>query len=186
MAIDIVALRQREGKTRTFFTLLVLRKLEQHSAQHAAPGTGDEPYQSGGAHSRVKRLPARWQQNSSPLIQEPKAPAGNGQGDSDGGAYRRMSFRPDYLDDTAPVEQAPATAVAEAKPLPHGDAFFVSVTRDGAAEIHRFDSAIEAQDFVEQQLEDGVGQDDVTAFSGRRLAFNVSHRPIVKLLTQEE
>ena len=118
--------------------------------------------------------------------QEAKVPAGNGHGDSDSGAYRRMSFRPDYLDDTAPVEQAPATAVAEAKPLPHGDAFFVSVTRDGAAEIHRFDSAIEAQDFVEQQLEDGVGQDDVTAFSGRRLAFNVSHRPIVKLLTQGE
>ena len=118
--------------------------------------------------------------------QEPKAPAGNGHGDSDSGAYRRMSFRPDYLDDAAPAEQAPATAVAEAKPLPQGDAFFVSVTRDGAAEIHRFDSAIAAQDFVEQQLGDGVGQGDVTAFSARRLTFHVSHRPIVKLLTQEE
>ena len=116
------------------------------------------------------------------------APAGNGE--TEGGAYRRMSFRPDYLDDTAPHEGATATATAtaitEVRPLPHGDAFFVSVTRDGASELHRFDSAIEAQAFVEEQLGDGVQQEDVTAFSGRRLAFNVSHRPIVKLLTQED
>ena len=116
--------------------------------------------------------------------QEMSAPAGNGQ--TEGEPYKRMSFRPDYLDDTAPYEGAPATAVADVRPLPQGDAFFVSVTRDGASEIHRFDSAAEAQAFVEEQLGDGVQQDDVTAFSGRRLAFNVSHRPIVKLLTQEE
>ena len=116
--------------------------------------------------------------------QETRAPAGNGQ--TEGEPYKRMSFRPDYLDDTAPYEGAPATAVADVRPLPQGDAFFVSVTRDGASEIHRFDSATEAQAFVEEQLGDGVQQDDVTAFSGRRLAFNVSHRPIVKLLTQEE
>ena len=116
--------------------------------------------------------------------QKASAPAGNGQ--SEGGAYRRMSFRPDYLDDTAPREGAPATAVAEVRPLPQGDAFFVSVTRDGVPDLHRFDSAIDAQAFVEEQLGDGVQQDDVIAFSGRRLAFNVSHRPIVKLLTQEE
>jgi len=116
--------------------------------------------------------------------QETSAPAGNGQ--TEGAPYKRMSFRPDYLDDTAPHEGATATAVAEVRPLPQGDAFFVSVTRDGASEIHRFDSAVEAQAFVEEQLGDGVPQEDVTAFSGRRLAFNVSHRPIVKLLTQEE
>jgi len=116
--------------------------------------------------------------------QESEAPAGNGNGES--GAYQRMSFRPDYLDDAAPQEKAQATAVAEAKPLPQGDTFFVSVTRDGTAELHRFDSAIEAQAFVEEQLGEGAQQEDIAAFSGRRLAFNVSHRPIVKLLTQEE
>jgi len=116
--------------------------------------------------------------------QETSAPAGNGH--AEGEPYKRMSFRPDYLDDTAPREGAPATAVAEVRPLPQGDAFFVSVTRDGVPDLHRFDSAIDAQAFVEEQLGDGVQQDDVIAFSGRRLAFNVSHRPIVKLLTQEE
>ena len=116
--------------------------------------------------------------------QETSVPAGNGQ--TGGAPYRRMSFRPDYLDDTAPREGAPATAVADVRPLPQGDAFFVAVTRDGASEIHRFDGAAEAQAFVEEQLGEGVQQEDVTAFSGRRLAFNVSHRPIVKLLTQEE
>ena len=112
------------------------------------------------------------------------APAGNGQ--TEGAPYKRMSFRPDYLDDTAPHEGATVTAVAEVRPLPQGDAFFVSVTRDGAPELHRFDSAVEAQAFVEEQLGGGVQQEDVKAFSGRRLAFNVSHRPIVKLLTQED
>jgi len=116
--------------------------------------------------------------------QETGAPVGNGQ--SEGAPYKRMSFRPDYLDDTAPHEAAPATAVAEVRPLPHGDAFFVSVTRDGVSDLHRFDSAIEAQAFVEEQLGDGVQQEDVAAFSGHRLGFNVSHRPIVKLLTPEE
>ena len=116
--------------------------------------------------------------------QETSAPAGNGQ--TEGAPYKRMSFRPDYLDDTAPHEQAPATAVAEIRPPPQGDTFFVSVTRDGVPDLHRFDSAIDAQAFVEEQLGDGVQQDDVTAFSGHRLAFHVSHRPIVKLLTPEE
>lgn len=116
--------------------------------------------------------------------QEAEAPAGNGKGES--GAYQRMSFRPDYLDDAAPQEKAPATAVAEARPLPRGDTFFVSVTRDGVPDLHRFDSAAEAQAFVEEQLGEGVQQDDISAFGGHRLAFNVSHRPIVKLLTPEE
>ena len=116
--------------------------------------------------------------------QETSAPAGNGQ--TEGAPYKRMSFRPDYLDDTAPHQEASATAVAEIRPPPQGDTFFVSVTRDGVPDLHRFDSAAEAQAFVEEQLGDGVQQDDVTAFSGHRLAFNVSHRPIVKLLTPEE
>src|SRR3990172_12449586 len=114
--------------------------------------------------------------------QETDAPAGNGQTVAE--PYKRMSFRPDFLDDAAPSEGA-TTAMA-VRPLPQGDAFFVSVTRDGATELHRFDSTAEAQAFVEEQLGDGVPQEDVTAFSGRRLAFNVSHRPIVKLFTQEE
>lgn len=114
--------------------------------------------------------------------QETDAPAGNGQ--TEGEPYKRMSFRPDFLDDTAPSEGA--TTATAVRPLPQGDAFFVSVTRDGATELHRFDSAAEAQAFVEEQLGDGVPQEDVTAFSGRRLAFNVSHRPIVKLFTQGE
>ena len=110
------------------------------------------------------------------------APDGNGQ--TEGGPYQRMSFRPDFLDDASPSEGA--TTATAVRPLPQGDAFFVSVTRDGASEIHRFDSAAEAQAFVEELLGDGVQQEDVTAFSGRRLAFNVSHRPVVKLFTQEE
>ena len=114
--------------------------------------------------------------------QETDAPAGNGQ--TEGEPYKRMSFRPDFLDDAAPSEGA--TTATAVRPLPQGDAFFVSVTRDGATELHRFDSTVEAQTFVEEQLGDGVPQEDVTAFSGRRLAFNVSHRPIVKLFTQED
>ena len=116
--------------------------------------------------------------------EETSAPAGNGQTES--APYKRMSFRPDYLDDTAPQDEAPATAVAEMRAPPRGDAFFVSVTRDGVPDLHRFDSAAEAQAFVEEQLGEGVQQEDVSAFSGHRLAFNVSHRPIVKLLTPEE
>jgi len=113
---------------------------------------------------------------------ETDAPADNGQTEAE--PYKRMSFRPDFLDDAAPSEGA--TTATAVRPLPQGDTFFVSVTRDGAAELHRFESALEAQAFVEEQLGDGVQQEDVTAFSGRRLAFNVSHRPIVKLFTQED
>ncbi len=116
--------------------------------------------------------------------QETNAPAGGGQ--TEGEPYKRMSFRPDFLDDAAPSEGATTATATTVRPLPQGDAFFVSVTRDGATELHRFDRAAEAQAFVEEQLGDGVQQEDVTAFSGRRLAFNVSHRPIVKLFTQEE
>ena len=116
--------------------------------------------------------------------EETSAPAGNGQ--TEAAPYKRMSFRPDYLDDTAPREEATATAVAEMRAPPRGDAFFVSVTRDGVPDLRRFDSAAEAQAFVEEQLGEGVQQDDISAFGGHRLAFNVSHRPIVKLFTQED
>jgi hypothetical protein len=116
------------------------------------------------------------------IPRETDTPANNGQAEAE--PYKRMSFRPDFLDDAAPSEGA--TTATAVRPLPQGDVFFVSVTRDGAAEIQRFESALEAQAFVEEQLGAGVQQEDVTAFSGHRLAFNVSHRPIVKLFTQEE
>jgi len=116
------------------------------------------------------------------IPRETDAPANNGQTEAE--PYKRMSFRPDFLDDAAP--SGGATTATAVRPLPQGDAFFVSVTRDGATELQRFESALEAQAFVEEQLGDGVQQEDVTAFSGRRLAFNVSHRPIVKLFTQED
>src|SRR3989337_107591 len=74
------------------------------------------------------------------------------EGKTEGEPYKRMSFRPDFLDDTAASEGATATAVADVRPLPQGDAFFVSVTRDGASEVYRFDSAVEAQAFVEEKL----------------------------------
>ena len=88
-----------------------------------------------------------------------------------------MAFRPTFLDSDAPGERAPA-----AQP-PKGDAFFVSVIRDGGTETHHFDGPSQAQTFVEQLLEEGVPQEEVTAFSGRRMALRVSRRPIVKLVT---
>src|SRR3972149_5888097 len=91
------------------------------------------------------------------------APAGTGE--TEGEPYRRMSFRPDFLDDAAPSEGAITPPAV--RPPPQGDAFFVSVTRDGATELHRFDRAAEAQAFVEEQLGGGVPQEDVTAFTGR-------------------
>ncbi len=91
-----------------------------------------------------------------------------------------MAFRPTFLDSDAPGERAPA-----AQP-PKGDAFFVSVTRDGGTETHRFDGPSQAQTFVEQLLEEDVPQEEVTAFSGRRMALKVSRRPIVKLVTGQD
>ena len=91
-----------------------------------------------------------------------------------------MAFRPTFLDSDAPSERAPA-----AQP-PKGDAFFVSVTRDGGTETHRFDGPSQAQTFVEQLLEEGVPQEEVTAFSGRRMALRVTRRPIVKLVTSQD
>ena len=99
--------------------------------------------------------------------------------------YRAPRFRPDYLDD----EDAPRIGTAAKKPArerPEGDTFFVSVSKQDGSETHRFEDPIEAQTFVEQLLEDGVPQEEVTAFSGRKLSLAVSHRPIVKLLSSQE
>ncbi len=91
-----------------------------------------------------------------------------------------MAFRPTFLDSDAPSERAPA-----AQP-PKSDAFFVSVTKDGGTETHHFNGPSQAQTFVEQLLEEGVPQEEVTAFSGRRIALRVSRRPIVKLVTSQD
>lgn len=94
--------------------------------------------------------------------------------------FRAPKFRPDYLDEDVSRESAAANTPAR-KP-PEGDTFFVSVTKQNGSETHRFENPIEAQTFVEQLLEDGVPQEEVAAFSGRKLALTVSHRPIVKLV----
>ncbi len=107
------------------------------------------------------------------------APAVEDQGD---GARRHLpTFRPAFLDDTAPDQ-----AAVPAMPPPEGDAFFVSVTRDGSAEIHSFDDPARVQAFVEQLLEKDVPEEDVAAFSGHRLSLKVSHRPVVKLSSAQE
>ena len=94
--------------------------------------------------------------------------------------FRAPEFRPDYLDEDAPRKGA--AAATPAREPPGGDTFFVSVTKQDGIETHRFEKPIEAQTFVEQLLKDGVPQEEVTAFSGRKLALAVSHRPIVKLV----
>jgi hypothetical protein len=91
-----------------------------------------------------------------------------------------MAFRPTFLDSDTPGERA------QAAPPPKGDAFFVSVTRDGGTETHRFDDPSQTQTFVEQLLEEGVPQEEVTAFSGHRMALRVTRRPIVKLVTGQD
>ena len=91
-----------------------------------------------------------------------------------------MAFRPTFLDSDTPSERPPG-----AQP-PRGDAFFVSVTRDGGIETHRFDGPSQAQAFVERLLEEGVPQEEVTAFSGHRVALRVTHQPIVKLVTSQD
>ena len=97
---------------------------------------------------------------------------------------RAPAFRPAFLDEETPSQSAAATETAT--PPPEGDTFFVSVARDGGAETHRFDNPAEVQTFVEQLLEADVPQEDVTVFSGRRLALKIRHRPAVKLFAHEE
>ncbi len=109
-------------------------------------------------------------------------PATDGQAEET--PYRPPTLRPDFLDEETPGPGAATTETAT--PPPEGDAFFVSVTRDGGAETHRFDHATEVQTFVEELLEADVPQEDVTAFSAHRLALKVRHRPVVKLFAHEE
>jgi hypothetical protein len=105
--------------------------------------------------------------------------ASKGEQGEDGG---RPSFRPDFLD-----ENGPGQATATAAPLSSrvkGDVIFVSVAKEGGAEVHRFDDATEAQTFVEQLLEEGVAPEEVTAHSGFKLEFKVRHRPVVRLVSE--
>jgi hypothetical protein len=97
--------------------------------------------------------------------------------------YRPEAFRPTFLDESKPGDSA-ATSASPTR-QPQGDAFFVSVTRQDTTDIHRFDSPTEAQTCLEQLLEEGIPEEEVAAFSGQRLSFKVSHRPIVKLSTTE-
>ncbi len=102
--------------------------------------------------------------------------------EAQGGRQRLPTFRRAFLDEAAPDEGA-----APPPPPPEGDAFFVAVTGNGKAEVHRFDHPAEAQAFIEQLLQKDVPEDEVAAFSGRRLSLVVSHRPVVKLsINQEE
>jgi hypothetical protein len=91
-----------------------------------------------------------------------------------------MAFRPSFLDSDTPGERAPAA------PQVGGDAFFISVARDDGSDIHCFDGPVQAQAFVEQLLEEGVPEENVTAFSGRRVSLKVTHRPVVKLVTSQD
>lgn len=94
-----------------------------------------------------------------------------------------MAFRPAFLSSDAPTERSER---APAVQPPKGDAFFVSVTRNGTVETHRFDGPSQAQTFVEQLLEEGVPQEEVTVFTGRRATLKVTHRPVVKLATSQD
>lgn len=96
-------------------------------------------------------------------------------------AYRAPDLRPDYLDEDMPRGEAAPAALP-----PDGDTFFVSVTRDGRAEVHRFGHPAEVQTFVEELLENDVAEEEVAAFSGRRLSLKVSRRPVVKLSRNQE
>ncbi|MCH7835646.1 MAG: hypothetical protein IH864_02140 [Chloroflexi bacterium] len=98
-----------------------------------------------------------------------------------GGRQRIPTFRRAFLDEAVPDERAATTT-----PPPEGDAFFVAVTEDGMAEVHRFDDPAEAQAFIEQLLQKDVPEEEVAAFSGRRLSLMVSHRPVVKLSIDQE
>lgn len=107
------------------------------------------------------------------------APAAEDEAQS--GRQRIPTFRRAFLDEAAPDEGA-----ATPPPPPDGDTFFVAVTGDGMAEVHRFDHPAEAQAFIEQLLQKDVPEEEVAAFSGRRLSLMVSHRPIVKLSIDQE
>ncbi len=120
-------------------------------------------------------------EGDSPATADP--PAAEGQAET-AKEFRAPRFRPDYLEEDESRKGAAATTPA--REPPQGDTFFVSVTKQDGIETHRFEDPIEAQGFVEHLLEEGLPQEEVTAFSGRKLALAVSHRPIVKLLSSQE
>lgn len=112
----------------------------------------------------------------SPVTEAPAAEVQTEESDQ----YRPPVFRPDYLDEAAHSGSKPAA------PPPEGDAFFVSVTRQDTTETHRFESPAEAQTFLEELLDEGLPQEELTVFSGLKLPFKVRHRPIVKLSATQE
>ena len=89
------------------------------------------------------------------------------------------AFRPTFLE---PDERTRPGA----RPTPTADAFFISVASENGTATHRFDDLPAAQTFVEQLLEQGVPQEEVTAFSGRRAAMEVTQRPVVHLASTRE
>ena len=120
------------------------------------------------------------QESGPSAVADPPATGGRAKKDK---AYRPPTFRPDYLDEEAGREGA---AAAPARDAPRGDTFFVSVIRQDGSEVHRFDNPAKVQAFVEELLGEGIPQEEVTAFSGRKLALEVSHHPIVKLFSGQE
>lgn len=139
---------------------------EEEKPQETPEDAGDEtPEQGGnGAHG-------------APSSAEAVKPAASEEGE-ESGAYRPPSFRPSF-----PDEAEPKAAKAPAVPPPDGDTFFITVTKDGTTEIHSFTTPAEAQAFVEEILGEGVQEDAVAAFTGRKLDLKVSHRPVVKLFS---
>ncbi len=119
-------------------------------------------------------------EDASPVTAGPPATEDQAKTDKE---YRAPVFRPDYLDEDA--SRKGAAAMTPVRESPEGDTFFVSVTKQNGIETHRFEDSVEAQTFVEQLLEDGLPQEEVTAYSGRKLALAVSHRPIVKLVSSK-
>ena len=97
--------------------------------------------------------------------------------------YRPEAFRPTFLDKSKPGDSTAASSPPTGQP--QGDAFFVSVTRQDTTEIHGFDTSSEAQAFLEKLLDEDVSEEQVAAFSGHRLAFKVSRRPVVTMSTTE-
>lgn len=103
---------------------------------------------------------------------------------TEAGNSHRPVFRPDYLDED--VARVDAAVAAPTRKLPEGDTFFVSVMKQDGSEIHRFDDVAEVQGFIEGLLGEGVPEDEVAAYRGSKLALEVAHRPVVKLLSDQE
>lgn len=95
--------------------------------------------------------------------------------DEQDGQPQRIEFRRTFLDSSEPAEPA------QQPRSPAGDLFFVTVNSNGANETHCFDDAAGAASFVADLLEQGMPQESVAAFSGRRVGLKVSRRPVVQL-----